>query len=241
MQKYIDAHCHLQNMPELHNVLLTALDVGVERFICNATKPDDWDSVLDIMQKHNMVCGGIGIHPWYVGSVSTDWRDKMRDLLKSNSALIVGEIGLDKNYPDIIKQENFLIEQLSMATEFNRAVQIHCVGSWGRLLEILKDFAGVAVLHGFSASVEVLKHLLQYGNVYFSFSSAIMDEWRRKLVDVVKNTPLDRILVESDNLPPTIIPNIVRRIAEIKCVASDEAADIIYNNSLRLLKNGQIA
>ena len=52
---------------------------------------------------------------------------------------------------------------------------------------------------------------------------------------------MDRILAESDSDNSSVIPDTVNTIAEIKSVASDKMADIIYHNTTVVMKqNGQI-
>lgn len=241
MQLYIDAHCHLKNICNYSDDLEKLISQGICGFICNAENPDNWDNILTLTQQYNNVYGCVGVHPWYIGSLQDDWVRDMQELLNKNSRLMIGEVGLDKNYPDLELQESIFMAQLELAIELNRPIHIHCVGAWDKMLRILKTYKGCVELHAFSASDEILKQLLKKDNVFFSYSAAVLDSGRQKLLEVVKNTPADRILVESDTKSPLIIIDIVKRIADIKSVAVDKIADTIYKNSLRLIENGQIS
>ncbi len=241
MQLYIDAHCHLKNICNYSDDLEKLISQGICGFICNAENPDNWDNILTLTQQYNNVYGCVGVHPWCIGSLQDDWVRDMQELLNKNSRLMIGEVGLDKNYPDLELQESIFMAQLELAIELNRPIHIHCVGAWDKMLRILKTYKGCVELHAFSASDEILKQLLKKDNVFFSYSAAVLDSGRQKLLEVVKNTPADRILVESDTKSPLIIIDIVKRIADIKSVAVDKIADTIYKNSLRLIENGQIS
>lgn len=242
MQKYFDSHCHLQNVQDLKLLLAAAKSAGICGFICNATKPDDWIDVQNLATNYIFIHGCIGVHPWYIDNLRKDWLVLMRGLLQKHPSLMVGEIGLDRFASSGMElQESVFKTQLELASELNRPVHIHCVGAWDKMLRILKTYKGIVVLHAFSTSVEVLNQLLKKENVFFSYSSAILDCNRQKLLELVQNTPVDRILVESDEKSSLIVIDVVKRIANVKSVAVDKIADTIYKNSLRLIENGQIS
>lgn len=238
MDKYIDAHCHLQNLKEQNVLINQALRAGISQFIVNATTLEDWNDVIKLTRRNSYISGAIGVHPWFVKNLPDDWAYNMQRLLIQNKNIMVGEVGLDKNYPDLQLQELVFVTQLHMAHELRRVVNIHCVGVWGSMIKILKSYMGIVVLHAFSASIEILKQMLQNENIYFSFSAAILDKRRRKLTELIKIIPMNKILVESDNDNPIIIIDIVKRIAEIKNVNLTDITDIIYKNSLRVLNDG---
>ena len=63
----------------------------------------------------------------------------------------------------------------------------------------------------------------------------ILDGRRSQLLDIVRQTPDNRILIESDGTNPAIVVDVAKRIAEIKGVANEQMADIIYNNTVGIL------
>lgn len=243
MQKYINAHCHLQNFNNVAQVLQNAEFVGIYGFISDAASVNDWEKLLELKKKYENVHVGIGIHPWYINEYSESVLEYMRNILKNNPDIMVGEIGLDKYKADIKKQESIFETQLGLACEFNRSVHIHCVGAWDRLLHILKGLREkvphLMVLHGFAGSVEISWSLLREYNVFFSFSPVI-NNWKSRL-NVIKEMPLDRVLVESDDANPDVILEVVKKIAEVLGLSAAQVADVIYDNSQRFLKDGQAA
>lgn len=243
MQKYINAHCHLQNFNNVAQVLQNAEFVGIYGFISDAASVNDWEKLLELKKKYENVHVGIGIHPWYINEYSESVLEYMRNILKNNPDIMVGEIGLDKYKADIKKQESIFETQLGLACEFNRSVHIHCVGAWDRLLHILKGLREkvphLMVLHGFAGSVEISRSLLREYNVFFSFSPVI-NNWKSRL-NVIKEMPLDRVLVESDDANPDVILEVVKKIAEVLGLSAAQVADVIYDNSQRFLKDGQAA
>lgn len=244
MQKYINAHCHLQNFNNVAQVLQNAEFVGIYGFISDAASVNDWEKLLELKKKYENVHVGIGIHPWYINEYSESVLEYMRNILKNNPDIMVGEIGLDKYKADIKKQESIFETQLGLACEFNRSVHIHCVGAWDRILRILKsrrlNGLPIMLMHSFSGSKEILTRLIKDYDAFFSFSATVVNAPGKRLIDCVKEVPLDKILIESDEESPLIILDVIKKIAEIKSVPIKKITEIIYENSKRVLKNGQI-
>ena len=227
--KYIDAHCH---------VLQESATRGVGGFIVNATSPDDWSAVIKMAERENAF-GAIGVHPWHVSNLNDGWDTQLIELLGNNSKIMVGEIGLDKNRPNMKFQESVFRRQLQIAHDMKRVAHIHCVGAWGLCMEVLcgGNLPPAMLFHCFSGSVEIMRELAQT-NAYFSFGAGIMNATNKHMRDAVANAPEKRILAESDApdmAMPDRIPDIVAEIARIRGVDVEQMADIIYNNTMGLI------
>ncbi len=245
MIKIIDAHCHIQSTQDIAHMLSRADDMGVVGAICNATSPADWGRIIELAQKYAGLYGCIGVHPWHIAGLAPGWGDKMREMLRQFPTLMVGEVGLDKNHPNITTQESVFISQMKMAGDLVRPMFVHCVGAWDRVLHILKNYRGARpralIAHAFAGSRDIMERLgAEYG-FYFSYSPDILNNNRTRLVDTVRETPIERILIESDAATPDIVPDVLRRVAEIKSIAVADVADIVYKNTIRIIRNGQIA
>ena len=234
MPKYFDAHCHLQNATDIPGVLSRAESVGCAGCVCNATRPSDWDAVLEIGRAWSCVRCAIGVHPWYIGECSANWDVVFRQTLMTDKKIMVGEIGLDINHPDITAQERIMGTQMEIAHELSRPVWIHCVGAWDRVLHIMKSVGAhrppVRIMHAFAGTPQILHQLMRYDDVYVSYSPMILDAHRTKLIDTVRTTPLNRILVESDGSDPAVVTDVVARIAEIHGIDTDTVANTVFKN-----------
>lgn len=228
VMKYIDAHCHF---------LGCVLPDGVVAAITNATCPDDWDMVAK-MSGQGGIFGAIGIHPWYVSDLPTNWMGRMRACLTAIPGLMIGEIGLDKHRPDMATQIDVFTTQMQMAVEFGRVAHIHCIGAWDTVLTVLSKFSPPAIVfHDFSASSEIMHTLVKY-NAYFSFGRAICDPRRQRAKTVLCATPKNRILSESDTDNPANVIPVVTKMSEIMACPLADVTETIYNNAMELLKNG---
>ncbi len=222
MPKYIDAHCHTETVPT----------VGA---IVNAAQITDWGRVTDLAV--DGVFGAVGVHPWYISGLPTDWLIKLRDVLVANPCLHVGEIGLDKYKPNMELQISVFKGQLLLAHELGRGVSIHCVGAWERMAHILKmsqnKLPQFILAHGYNGPINQIQKFADSYNMYFSYGPREIANPARIL-----ETPHNRILAETDSANPSNIVDVVNAIADILHVDRTEMADIIYDNTMRMLNHG---
>lgn len=199
---YFDAHLHV--MPD--DVLMRAREKGVETFFMNGTHEDDWESVLSISQRILGVYPCFGIHPWFIETASPFWQARLEKLLQQYPMAMIGEIGLDMNRPDYLRQKEIFYQQMQLAVAYNRPVHIHCVKAWDDMLEILNELKEVQfLLHRFSGD-EIIVQKIRFLNGFFSVLN-------KKVLDVI---PDNRVLVESDAPDglhtPEAIPDLVVRL-----------------------------
>ena len=181
---YFDAHLHLINEQEL----ILAQQKNIHGFILNATNENEWEQIIYLSQKHSFIYGAIGIHPWFIDSLSDKWEEKMELYLKNNPSLMIGEIGLDRLKKDIKKQEEIFLKSLRLAKKFQRPVHIHSVKAWDRIIPILKNFSELTFLfHRFNAPKEIIQELKKY-NAWFSLNS-------QKNIELF---PINKVLTETD-------------------------------------------
>ena len=119
-----------------------------------------------------------------------------------------------------------------MANELNLPVIVHDREAHGDTLEILKRHKPKGVLHCFSGSVEMAKEIIAL-DMYIGVGGSVTFKNARKLPDVIKEIPLDRLLLETDC--PYLCPEPYRgklchsgyitltakKVAEILSVSSD--------------------
>ena len=223
--KYFDAHCH--DYKFLPNV------IGA---IVNAIDEDNWQKVISAQSEN--VFGAIGIHPWYVKCVCDGWEIRLHNALLDAPDLMVGEIGLDNTRDDMELQESVFDIQLKIANELKRVANIHCVRAWDKMLGIVKNVPDIPALifHAFSGNSDIIKQLPD--NSYFSYGMEIVRNDTAKSRDRIIATPNDRLLVETDDEDSDNLHLIVMKIAEIKQLSNEQIADIIFDNSLRIVSHG---
>ena len=90
------------------------------------------------------------------------------------------------------------------------------------------------VVHAFNGGADIVENLLKNysDNIYFSFGKNVVCDRNCRIEQI----PIEKILVESDGKNDAILIDIVNKIAGIK--NNSNACDIIYNNTIKVLRNG---
>lgn len=252
---YIDAHIHLQDVPEPDRagLLDSAKAQGFQHMFCNGINPQDWSVVAKIAQENpDFVVPFFGVHPWHADKVSVDWEDRLRGFLTSVKSG-VGEIGLDRtqNAGDFDAQKNVFGCQLKIAGELNRPFIVHAVRCWGILIDLL-NAANIKVpflIHCFMGPVEIAEKLIRLG-AYLSISLKLLsDKNQNHIQEVFCDLPLDRVLFETDYpyVPKSVelmiyaryIPALYEKAASIKKVSVLELQKQVFKNGA-IFKNAVI-
>ena len=206
-----DAHNHLQDerlTPYREAILTEVRHQGVARMVVNGSCESDWPDVLALARSCPEVIPSLGCHPWYVRERSSDWQSALvRHLDAIPSA--IGEVGLDRwiKHHDPAEQEQVFVWQLRLAAERNGPLSIHCLGAWGRLLEILRAEPRPRcgfLLHSYGGPQEMVAPLAELG-AYFSFPGHFAHERKTRQRETFKSVPPDRLLIETD-APDQLLP-----------------------------------
>ena len=145
-----------------------------------------------------------GFHPSNLQDYQKGDEERLASLLQSPKGVAVGEIGLDYHYEDTDEaaQKRAFCAQLELAEALSLPVIIHSRDAAADTLRILKDnrakLRAGGVMHCFSGSPETAKEYLKLG-LYISFAGPVTFKNARRLDDVAKIVPADRILAETDS------------------------------------------
>lgn len=254
MVSWTDSHNHLHD-PRLGDavpVIAAMRAAGVGRCVVNATCETDWPAVEALAQAHpDFILPAFGMHPWKAHTATGGWRERLEDLLDRHPQATLGESGLDKwgSSPPLEVQVPAFMGQLALSRETGRPLTIHCLKAWGVLLESLAAQPPPRFLmHSFGGSIEVARQLLPLG-AWFSFSGHFLHPRKAAVLEVFRQLPRDRILLETDApnmLPPeemihyplpenlnhpANLPAIGGAFATALGMPPDEAADLTRTNA----------
>jgi TatD DNase family protein len=241
----IDTHCHLES--ELYNNLEEVINnMGNNIMIVAAIDYETSLNVLNLVNKYPNIYGVIGFHPEEVHNYDDKFLEFLEENLSNPKIVGIGEIGLDYHYTkeNRDKQIDVFKKQLLLARKFNKAVVIHSRDALNDTLEIISDFRDLKIdLHCYGYSLEVAKQLLNY-NIRFGIGGVVTFKNGKKLKEVVKELPLDSILIETDspyltpeplrgtkNEPHNII-YIIEEIARLKEISKEEIIQATTLNAI---------
>ncbi len=260
-----DAHLHLRDpriLPYHARFVKEALDCGVTACIDCAVTPDQWACEV---RCDLSVTTAYGLHPWFVNVAPADWIERLSCHLRADPNAPVGEIGLDgirKVTDGGASQRRALVAQLALAARLERPVILHGARAWAPLFRILEPWLNrlpAIQLHGVSFSAELLRHpLLRAPNLWYSVGGGLLTPGAKTLPLLVQALPLDRLLVETDapdRFPcggdplvlgqyhsllnhPANLPDILRRIAELRAIPFAELRDLSVANAKTFLSRG---
>ncbi len=248
----IDTHAHIDADAfdeDRDEMIQRAFDQGVEAIIIPAIEPKRFEGVLSLCTKYDAVYCGMGVHPHNANDFDNQAETFIINQMSSPKVKAIGEIGLDYYYDFAPKdvQKQVFRRQLHLAKEFGKPVIIHNRESDEDLITILKDEQNgelTGVLHCFSSNINILQSALDL-NFHISFTGNIT--YKKSILDeIVKATPLSRIMIETDSPYMTPVPHrgkrnepsfvqyIAQKIADIHQVSVEEIITMTTHNAKSL-------
>ena len=253
--KIIDSHAHYDDESfenDRKEVLEEIQKNGVVRVLNCAASYNSLKTTYELTKEYDFIYGALGIHPENANEFKDNTLDEIKEYIKSNDKIVaIGEIGLDyywdENPSKEIQKEVFR-KQMNLAKELNLPVIIHDRDAHQDTLEIIKEFPDVTgVVHCFSGSVEFAKECIKLG-YYIGFTGVVTFKNAKKVVEVAKEIPLNKMLVETDCPYMTPEPNrgkrnksdyieyIIKKIAHIREIDPYELNMRFNENFYSLIK-----
>lgn len=250
--KIIDTHSHLYDEAfdaDRDEAVRRAVSAGVTRMLLPAIDSTSADALDNLQARYPDVFFKMaGLHPTSVRENYRDELESVRNQLaeKRNDYVAVGEIGLDFYWDDTFRKEQMLAleTQLAWARKYGLPVSLHVRKAYNEIFEILKqdEFRTITgVFHCYGSSVQDAAKVLDLG--FYIGVGGVVTFKNATLAEVVKNVPLERILIETD--APYLAPvpfrgkrnesaycvEIARKIAEIKAVGIEQVAEVTTRNA----------
>ena len=210
--RLFDAHNHLQDdrfNGRQSELLHACQGEGLIRMVVNGACEEDWPRVAELARQHPQVLPSFGYHPWYQHERTPQWKENLLRFLDQVPSA-VGEIGLDRWKPGLPYdgQEEVFIAQLTIAAERNLPASIHCLQTWGRMLELLNAGPRPArgfLLHSYGGPREMIESFAELG-AYFSLPGYYAHERKEKQRETFRHVPIERLLIETD-APDQMLPH----------------------------------
>ena len=198
---------------DLPDVLARAREAGVTAIVVTATSVAESTHALKTANADPLALySTAGVHPHHARECDDSTIPALRVLAQQPRVVAIGECGLDfnRNYSPHPDQEKWFAAQVELACELGKPLFLHSRDAKDKFIEVIKRFRNLppAVAHCFTGDKSELHAYLDLG-LYIGITGWICDERRgAQLVDLVREIPADRLMLETDS--PYLTPRDLR-------------------------------
>lgn len=173
----------------------------------------------------------VGFHPWHeIDQLTDEDFELLEQCAQHRQVLAIGETGMDRTRgAELDIQVAVFVRHLQLAHDLGKPVVTHCVRAAQDILAArsrahLDDVP--LIIHGMRSNAHVARTLLD-GGCYLSFGSRFNPE-------AVNATPPDRLLIETDEAPVTIL-KVANLVAQASHLTTDQVISQASANACRIL------
>ena len=252
-----ESHAHYDDSKfddDREELLSSMQENGIEKIINIGCSIESCKSTLELTKQYPFVYGAMGIHPSDIGDLNEDTFLWLREQVKKEKVVAVGEIGLDYYWDkeeEVQKNQRIWFRrQLELAKESNLPVIIHSRDAAADTMEIMKEayVQGIkGVIHCFSYSKEQAQEYVKMG-YYIGVGGVVTFKNAKKLKETVAEIGLPHIVLETDC--PYMAPEphrgtrndsrnliyVVKTIAELTGTTPEEVEAVTWENAKRLFQ-----
>lgn len=244
---FIDTHAHLNFKDfdlDWQQVIDRAKKANVQAIINVGSNLMTSRKAVEIAGEEKNIFAAVGLHPIHikaptqrsesrhkvVGDEKFD-EEKFLKLAQNKKVVAIGETGLDYYYnkTNAALQKEVLQKSIKLAYQVSKPIILHSREASDDLLPLLmaENPLPKGVMHCFEGDWQFAQMILEMG-FYISFTGLITFSKNQKTLEVIKEAPLERILIETDcpylapeayrgkKNEPAFVVEVARKIAEIK-------------------------
>ena len=251
---FVDSHCHLDRLEldklglTLEQVIAGATAQQVEHMLCVCVSLSEFEQMAHAVKNFKNVSISCGEHPLHQHD-SVD-PEQLAHHCALDKVVAVGETGLDYYYSaeSKLSQQSAFVSHIEVANQVSKPLIIHTRDARADTLALMRSHnardAG-GVLHCFTEDWDMAKAALDLG-FYISISGIMTFRNANELRDVVRQIPLDRLLIETDSpylapVPyrgktnqPAYVAAVAKAIADLKGLAIEDLASATTANFYQL-------
>lgn len=249
-QNIFDTHSHYDDEkfnPDREMLLSNLQSQGVSNVVSCGCDIETTQFNFDLAQKYDFMYFAAGFHPECLEGASLEDLEIIKKFAQNKKCVAIGEIGLDYHWMSSTKkvQKEFFTAQIELAADLDLPVIVHDREAHGDTLDILKATKPKGVVHCFSGSKEMAREIIKLG-MYIGLNGVVTFNNARKSLEVVRDIPLDRLVLETDcpYLAPvphrgkrndsSLIPFIAEKIATLLDMDAQELLNITNENAKKL-------
>jgi len=202
MSKIIDTHTHIydEQFQEDFDDVMKNIEEQMEGIVSIGFDMESSLKSIELANKYDFIHAVIGIHPVDIKKYNAEVDKELEKLALSEKKVVaIGEIGLDYHWmedPEEVQKEGFR-RQIELAERVKLPIVIHTREALQDTLDILKEYPNVGgILHCYPGSFQAAKPFLD--RYYIGVGGTVTFKNNRKTKELVKELPLDRIVLETD-------------------------------------------
>lgn len=270
--KLIDVHAHIQqhDESELQGMLARAAESGVGAIITSGVTFDDSERCIELARKHPMILAGVGVHPTdLTGALTGNDLARLDRMAADDHVVVMSEVGIDHQEHILQRevagglswseiQDEAFRQQIEIARRNELPIVFHvrepdddpdADSAWPAALKVFSEtnageLGGAA--HYFQGNEKAAKALLDIGFMV-SFARPLIRF--KRLQEIAKWLPMDRIVLETDSYPqpfkkdrmkwtePRHIASVAECLAEVRGIAVEEVIERTSENALTILRD----
>lgn len=249
----IDTHSHIY-LEEFDNdrkeMLERAEKEGVGLIFMPAVDSSTHEKMLSLSNEFSPLCRPMmGFHPCSVKKNNEQELNIVRQHLRENKFIGIGEIGLDFYWDVTFKDQQYdaFYQQIELALHYDLPIVIHSRNSIDECISVVNEHQKgklKGVFHCFSGSIEQAKKIIDL-NFYLGIGGVVTFK-NSGLDKVVEQLTLENIVLETDApyLAPipfrgkrnecSYLKFVLKKLSEIKKMDAEEIARITTSNAEKL-------
>ena len=252
MMNWLDSHCHINDKAfreDINEVLERMVSADVLRAMIISSYLEDYAYGLTIHHPRICFARSLGIYPGDVDDADEALFESFAKIYETKECAAIGEIGLDYYWDkdNWDRQKKIFEDQVVLAEKLDKPVIIHSRDAIEDTYEILSRHQARGVMHCYSDNAEMAKKFLKLG-FYISIAGPVTWKKPGDTIEVIREVPLDRLLIETDcpyltpapkrgmRNEPSFVVYTGRKIAEELQVDEEEFKKQLNENYLRLFR-----
>ena len=251
----IDTHAHLdfsQFDADRQEVITRAQEAGVGIIVNAGAGLEASRAGVALAETYPQIYAAVGVHPHEAKTLNDGILIELRNLAQHPKVVAIGEIGLDyyrDRSPRPVQRQAFQ-QQLALAKELGKPIIIHDREAHKDVMNLLRQWVQdgrqpAGVMHCFSGDLAMAREVIEMG-FYVSIPGPVTFTNARRLPELVRALPLERLLIETDcpyltphpyrgkRNEPAYVRLVAEAIARIRGIPLEQVARITTANAQAL-------
>lgn len=251
----VDTHCHLDWNAfdaDRDDVIKRALESGVTRMLTIGVDVPSSRRAIALAEQYAEVYAAVGIHPNDCADFDAAMLSEVRALAQHPKVIAIGEIGLDYYWHKVDHdvQTRAFQAQLELAAELNKPVIVHSREAAADTIGVLEHYSSLVtrhgVLHSYFDDLSIMQRAFDIG-FYCGVTGPITFKKSDREREIIRQAPLDRLLIETDapfltpvphrgqRNEPAYVRHVAEIIAQVKALTADAVVRQTTQNANQLL------